>query len=238
MSGKVFLVGAGPGDVGYLTLKAYKLLAVAQVLIYDALVDDELLNLVPKDCLKIDVGKRGGKPSTPQIEINQLLVDHCLQGKQVIRLKSGDPFVFGRCTSEIQALKANGCQYEVIPGISSVLAAPLLAGIPLTDPVLSRGFAVVTGHDIDALNWEALSFLDTLVILMGGQNLPEILYQLIRRGRSRSTPIAVIRWAGTQQQEIWVGDLGDILEKTSGVSLSPVVIVIGEVVRLREFLNS
>jgi uroporphyrinogen III methyltransferase / synthase len=238
MSGKVFLVGAGPGDVGYLTVKAYKLLAIAQVLIYDALVDDELLSLVPTDCLKIDVGKRGGKPSTSQLEINQLLVDHCLQGKQVIRLKSGDPFIFGRCTSEIQALKANGCQYEVIPGLSSVLVAPLLAGIPLTDPVLSRGFAVVTGHDIDALNWEALSLLDTLVILMGGQNLPEILHQLLRRGRLRSTPIAIIRWAGTRQQEIWVGDLGDILEKTSGVSLSPVVIVIGEVVRLREFLNS
>ncbi len=238
MSGKVFLVGAGPGDIAYLTVKAYKLLAIAQVLIYDALVDDDLLSLVPTDCLKIDVGKRGGKPSTSQLEINQLLVDHCLQGKQVIRLKSGDPFIFGRCTSEIQALKANGCQYEVIPGLSAVLAAPLLAGIPLTDPVLSRGFAVVTGHDIDALNWQALSLLDTLVILMGGQNLPEILYQLIRRGRLRSTPIAIIRWAGTQQQEIWVGDLGDILEKTSGVSLSPVVIVIGEVVRLREFLNS
>lgn len=167
--GKVYLVGAGPGDVAYLTIKADNLLAMAQVLVYDALVDEQLLQRVSPDCLKIDVGKRGGKPSTPQAEINNLLVKFCQEGAFVVRLKSGDPFIFGRCTSEIAALKAAGCEFAVVPGISSAIAAPLLAGIPLTDPVMSRCFAVLTAHEPEALDWEALSRLDTIVILMGGK---------------------------------------------------------------------
>ncbi len=236
-SGKVYLVGAGLGDVAYLTVKAHNLLAVAQVLVYDALVDAQLLQCVPPDCLKLDVGKRGGKPSTPQAEINKLLVKYCRQGKQVVRLKSGDPFIFGRCTSEIEALKASGCDFEVVPGISSALAAPLLAGIPLTDPVLSRCFAVLIAHEPDVLDWQALSRLETLVILMGGQHLPEIVHQLVRHGRSPHTPIAIIRWAGTPNQQIWIAQLNNILEQTTGLSLSPVVIVIGEVVGLRKYLQ-
>ncbi|MEH1817832.1 MAG: uroporphyrinogen-III C-methyltransferase [Nostoc sp.] len=235
--GKVYLVGAGPGDVAYLTVKAYNLLAAAQVLVYDALVDAQLLQCVPDDCLKLDVGKRGGKPSTSQLEINKLLVTHCLQGKQVIRLKSGDPLIFGRCTSEIEALKASDCDFELIPGISSALAAPLLAGIPLTDPVLSRAFAVLTAHEPEVLDWEALSRLETLVILMGGQHLAEIVDQLMRHGRSHLTPIAIIRWAGTPNQQIWTAQLDNILEQTTGLSLSPAVIVIGEVVGLRKYLQ-
>ncbi|MEA5514452.1 uroporphyrinogen-III C-methyltransferase [Nodularia sp. UHCC 0506] len=235
--GKVYLVGAGPGNLVYLTMKAYGLLAKAQVLIYDALVDQELLECVSPDCLRLDVGKRGGKPSTTQGEINQLLVQHCLAGKQVVRLKSGDPFIFGRCTAEIQALQEFSCEFEVVPGISSALAAPLMAGIPLTDPVLSRCFAVLTAHEPDALDWEALSRLETLVILMGGRHLPEIIHQLVRHGRSPSTAIAIIRWAGTPQQQIWTGELNNILAQTNGVSLSPVVIVIGEVVRLCNYLQ-
>ncbi|MBW4423644.1 MAG: uroporphyrinogen-III C-methyltransferase [Nostoc desertorum CM1-VF14] len=235
--GKVYLVGAGPGDVAYLTVKAYNLLAAAQVLVYDALVDAQLLQCVPPDCLKLDVGKRGGKPSTTQAEINKLLVKHCQQGKQVIRLKSGDPLIFGRCTSEIQALKACGCDFELVPGISSALAAPLLAGIPLTDPVLSRTFAVLTAHEPEVLDWEALSRLETLVILMGGQHLPEIVNQLVRHGRSHLTPIAIIRWAGTPRQQIWTAQLGNIVEQTTELSISPAVIVIGEVVGLRKYLQ-
>ncbi|MTJ54266.1 uroporphyrinogen-III C-methyltransferase [Anabaena sp. UHCC 0253] len=234
--GKVYLVGAGPGDVEYLTVKAYRLLGTAQVLVYDALVDSQLLDCVPADCLKIDVGKRGGKPSTSQMEINDLLVKYCLEGKQVIRLKSGDPFIFGRCILEIEALKKAGCEFETIPGISSALAAPLLAGIPLTDNVLSRCFAVCTAHEPETLNWEALASLETLVILMGGKNLPEIIHQLIKYRKSYSTPIAIIRWAGTPNQQIWTGELGNILQQTAGLSLSPAVIVIGEVVRLRDYL--
>ncbi|TAF21323.1 MAG: uroporphyrinogen-III C-methyltransferase, partial [Nostocales cyanobacterium] len=211
-------------------------LTSTEVLIYDALVDAELLELVPEKCLKIDVGKRGGKPSTPQGEINNLLVKYGRQNKQVIRLKSGDPFIFGRCIAEIQALKTAGCEFEIIPGISSALAAPLLAGIPLTDNVLSRSFAVFTGHELDALNWEAISQIETLVILMGAKNLEDIVYQLLRYGKLPSTPIAIIRWAGTASQEIWIGELSNILTKTQGLSLSPAVIVIGEVVGLRKFL--
>ena len=235
--GKVYLVGAGPGDVAYLTVKAYNLLAAAQVLVYDALVDAQLLQCVPPDCLKLDVGKRGGKLSTTQAQINKLLVKHCQQGKQVVRLKSGDPLIFGRCTSEIEALKASGCDFELVPGISSALAAPLLAGIPLTDPVLSRTFAVLTAHEPEVLDWEALSRLETLVILMGGQHLPEIVHQLVRHGRSPLTPIAIIRWAGTPRQQIWTAQLGNILEQTTELSLSPAVIVIGEVVGLRKYLQ-
>ena len=235
--GKVYLIGAGPGDVAYLTVLAYNLLAVAQVLVYDALVDGQLLQCVPPNCLKLDMGKRGGKFSTSQIEINNLLVKYCQQGKLVVRLKSGDPFIFGRCSSEIEALKAAGCEFEVVPGISSALAAPLLAGIPLTDPVLSRCFAVFTAHEPSSLDWEALSRLETLVILMGGQNLSEIVHRLWQQGRSRSTPVAIIHWAGTPQQEIWTGTLETIVEQTSGVSLSPAVIVIGEVVELRKYLQ-
>ncbi|MEI3650295.1 MAG: uroporphyrinogen-III C-methyltransferase [Dolichospermum lemmermannii FEM_B0920] len=234
--GKVYLVGAGPGDVEYLTVKAYRLLASAQVLVYDALVDSQLLDCVPVDCLKIDVGKRGGKPSTSQNEINDLLVKYCLEKKQVIRLKSGDPLIFGRCILEIAALKNAGCEFEIIPGISSALAAPLLAGIPLTDNLLSRCFAVCTAHEPETLNWEALASLETLVILMGGKNLPEIIHQLIKYRKPHSTPIAIIRWAGTPSQEFWTGELGNILEQTAGLSLSPAVIVIGEVVRLRDYL--
>jgi uroporphyrinogen III methyltransferase / synthase len=235
--GKVYLVGAGPGDLAYLTVKAYNLLGQAQVLVYDALVDDQLLSCVPLDCLKIDVGKRGGKPSTPQAEINKLLVKYCQKNQQVVRLKSGDPFIFGRCTAEIEALQAASCEFEVVPGISSALAAPLLAGIPLTDNVLSRCFAVLTAHEPEALDWEALSRLETLVILMGGRHLSEIVHQLVRHGRSRLTPIAIIRWAGTPNQQIWTAQLGNILEQTAGLSLSPVVIVIGEVVGLRNYLQ-
>jgi uroporphyrin-III C-methyltransferase len=231
--GKVYLVGAGPGDVEYLTVKAYKLLEKAEVLVYDALIDGELLNLVPLNCLQLNVGKRGGKPSTPQTEINQLLVNYCHEGKKVIRLKSGDPFIFGRCTSEIEALKAAKCNFEVVPGISSALAAPLFASIPLTDPVLSRSFAVVTAHETEALNWETLAGIETLVVLMGGKNLPEVVHQLIKHG----TPIAVVRYCGTSQQKIWIGTLETILEITVGVSLSPTVITIGEVVGLRKYLQ-
>jgi uroporphyrinogen III methyltransferase/synthase len=236
-TGKVYLVGSGPGDVGNLTVRAYQLLQQAEVLVYDALVDAQFLDLVPETCLKLNVGKRGGQPSVTQSDIDQLLVEHCQQGRQVVRLKSGDPFIFGRTTSEIQALKAAGCDYEVIPGISSALAAPLLASIPLTDPVLSRGFAVITAHEPERLNWNALAQLDTLVVLMGGKHLPLIVEQLQRNGKAPQTPIAIVRWAGHPDQEIWISNLTEILSHVTPQSLSPCVIVIGEVVGLRPFLT-
>ena len=219
-----------------MTVRSQQLLAQAEVLIYDALVDLPQLELLPKDCLKLEVGKRGGKPSIQQQEINRLLVEYCQLGKQVVRLKSGDPFIFGRSTSEIQALKEAGCEFEIVAGISSALAAPLLAGIPLTDPVMSRCFAVMSAHAPDELDWEALVQIETLVILMGGSNLREIIHQLQRHGRSHQTPTAIIRDCGRPEQQVWIGTIANIVQHTSGQSLSPRVIIIGEVVRLREYL--
>ena len=236
VSGIVYLVGAGPGRAAYLTVEAQQILQRAEVLIYDALVDDELRSLIPSSCEQLHVGKRGGQPSTPQTAINQLLVTHCQQGKQVVRLKSGDPFIFGRCTAEIEALRQASCDYVVVPGLSSALAAPLLAHIPLTDPVLSRSFTVLSAHEPDALNWEALAQLDTLVILMGTRHLAVIVEQLQDHGRSPRTPIAIIRWASQPQEQIWVGTLESIVQQTSRQTLSPAVMVIGEVVGLRSYL--
>ena len=232
MKGKVYLVGAGVGNKDYLTVRGKGLLCNAQVLVYDALVDKSLLKLTPLNCLQIRVGKRGGKASTPQSEIDRLLVDYCLQGKQIVRLKSGDPLVFGRANEEIAALEIANCDYELIPGISSTLAAPLLAGIPLTDKYLSRGYVVLSGHQPEILDWSALARIDTLVVLMGGRSLPQIIENLIANGRPPNEPIAIIRHCGRSQQEIFWGTLADILKQTAGISLSPAVIVIGKVVQL------
>ncbi|NEQ95174.1 MAG: uroporphyrinogen-III C-methyltransferase [Cyanothece sp. SIO2G6] len=191
-TGIVYLLGAGPGKLDYLTVAAQQILHQAQVLVYDALVDGQLTQVIPLDCAQIDVGKRGGQPSTPQATINQILVEYCQQGKRVVRLKSGDPFIFGRCVAEIEALQQANCAFEVVPGLSSALAAPLLAHIPLTDPVLSRSFTVLTAHEPGALNWAALAQLDTLVILMGTRHLATILERLQQGGRSPRTPIAMV----------------------------------------------
>ncbi|MBD3881131.1 uroporphyrinogen-III C-methyltransferase [Phormidium tenue FACHB-886] len=236
--GTAYLVGSGVGSLAHLTLRAQQLLGTAEVLIYDALVDAELLQLAPEACLKLNVGKRGGQPSASQAEINELLVTHCQQGQQVVRLKSGDPFVFGRSTAEIQALIAADCPFEVVPGLSSALAAPLLASIPLTDPVLSRSFTVLSAHEPEALDWENLAHLETLVILMGGRTLAEIVDRLLTHGRSPQTPIAIIRWAGHPQQQLWINSLEAIVQHTSRQFLSPCIIVIGEVVNLRPYLQS
>ncbi len=235
--GKVYLVGSGVGNRAYLTLRAQELLSRAEVLIYDALVDLQLLDLVPDDCLKLNVGKRGGKVSTPQDKINQLLVAYCCQGKQVVRLKSGDPLIFGRSRAEIETLHQANCNFEIIPGISSALAAPLLAGIPLTDRDLSSCFAVCSGHEIELLNWQALAQIDTLVILMGTRSLPAIVTQLLEQGRDSKEPVAIIRNCSQIGQEIFWGTLTDIVKKTEGIALSPAVIVIGKVVTLSDRIN-
>ncbi len=235
--GKVFLVGAGPGDSDYLTLRGRDAIASADVLVYDALADERLLSIAPAHCQLLDVGKRGGAPSPSQTAIDAKLVDLCQADQRVVRLKSGDPFIFARSASEIQALTAARCEFEVIPGISSVLAAPLLAGIPLTDPVLSRGFAVFSAHDPDTLDWESLARLETLVFLMGGRNLRRLCDRLIQEGRAPRTPIAIIRWAGRETQRVWTGTLEGIAAQVAGETLSPSVIVIGEVVSLRSFLQ-
>jgi uroporphyrinogen III methyltransferase / synthase len=236
--GKVYIVGAGPGDISYLTVRAHTLLTTADAVIYDALVDDTLLELLPPTCQQVYVGKRGGQPSMTQTAINQILVEHAQRDQKTVRLKSGDPFIFGRTTSEIDALSAAGCEYEIVPGLSSALSAPLLAGIPLTDPVLSYGFTVVSAHAPEDLHWDALVQLPTLVILMGTSTLATTVKRLLQHGRAAQTPIAIIKWASLAQQEVLVSDLGHVVAAVGDRSFSPAVIVIGEVVKLRPFINS
>ncbi len=234
--GRVYIVGAGPGRFDYLTLRGYGLLQQADCLVHDALVDPKVLTLLPLHCETIDVGKRGGQPSHAQGDIDQLLVNLCRQGRQVVRLKSGDPFIFGRTASEVQALKAAHCPFEVVPGVSSALAAPLLAGIPLTDQVWSHGFGVVTAHNPDLLDWPSLARLHTLVILMGSRHLDEIVRRLQHNGCRSDMPVAIISWGGHDQQQVWEGTLLSIRQVVKGQSLSPCVMVFGEVVRLRPYL--
>lgn len=235
--GKVYLLGAGTGDIRYLCVYGQRLLAQADALVYDALVNGSLLQEIPMHCEQHFVGKRGGLPSAAQADINQLLIQLAQAGKQVVRLKSGDPFVFGRAAAEIQALRAAGCDFEVIPGLSSVLVAPLLAGIPLTDPVLSRGFVAFTAHDLEALDWGALARLETLVFLMGGRQLKDICDRLISHGKRPETPMAIVRWASQPQQQIWQGTLLSMPQIVKGQKLSPCVLIVGEVVGLREYLS-
>lgn len=239
--GKVYIVGAGPGNVAYLTVRGETLIKQAEVILYDALVDQSVLNLIPVNCEKIDVGKRGKQTSFSQTEINNLLVEKCLAGKRVVRLKGGDPFIFGRTTGEIEVLREHQCDWEIVPGVSSALAAPLLAGIPLTDPVMSRYFLVLTADDIEILDWERISEIDTLVILMGGNHLKEIVQQLLRHERTPDTPVAIVHHCATPQQKIWVSNLANITdtvrEQIGDRPLSPCVIIVGEVVGLREYLQ-
>jgi uroporphyrinogen III methyltransferase/synthase len=236
--GKVYIVGAGPGDISHLTLRAQTLLTIADTVVYDALVDEAILEFVPTDCQRLYVGKRGGQPSMTQTEINRILVEQAQLDQKIVRLKSGDPFIFGRTTSEIDALSAAGCEYEIVPGLSSALSAPLLAGIPLTDPVLSYGFAIVSAHAPEDLNWDSLVQLPTLVILMGTTTLATTVRGLLQHGRAPHTPIAIIKWASLAQQEVLVSNLGQVVAEVGDRSFSPAVIVIGEVVKLRPFINS
>lgn len=232
--GRVFLVGAGLGTVDFLTVRGRAVLEQAEVVIYDALGAEGLLDLLPEGCLRVFVGKRGGEASTPQTEINRLLVEYGKSGQRVVRLKGGDPYIFGRSHSEVVALKNAGIEFEVVPGISSALAAPLLAGIPLTHQSLSRGFFVGTAHDLAAFDWAALAKLETLVFLMGGRNLGEICDRLMGEGRSPNFPIAIVKAAGLPEQQVWIGTLQTITAQLESVKkLSPCVIIVGEVVALQ-----
>lgn len=236
--GKVFIVGAGIGGIEYLTLKAHAMLSKAEVLIYDALADSKILEVVPKACKLINVGKRGGRESIAQSEINQILVEECqkdrTKDRTVVRLKSGDPMIFGRTVSEITALHAANCEFEIIAGISSAIAAPMLAGIPITDTDLSPCFTVLTGHDLEILPWQGLAQMPTLIILMGTTNLANLLERL-RMYKSGETAIAIIQWAGRSNQQIWTGTLTDIQLKIP-TQISPAVIVVGNVVKYHEWI--
>ncbi len=242
-NGTVYLVGAGPGDPGLLTLRARDLLGSCDVVIYDYLVDPEVMQFGSPHAKRIYVGKVGGGRHTPQTEINSLLINSALEGKRVVRLKGGDPFLFGRGGEEAEALYQAGVPFEIVPGVTSALAVPAYAGIPLTHRDLSSSVAVLTGtslgnvDDVSATLAD-LSRADTIVVLMGVANLRVIAADLIACGRDPETPAAIIRWGTYETQQTVTGTLrtiGDDAE-TSGVR-PPGVIIIGEVVRLRERLK-
>lgn len=240
-SGIVFLVGAGPGDPGLITLRAVECLRKADVVVYDRLANRQLLSYAPQ-ATWIDAGKMPSHHKLPQEQINQTLIEHASQGKVVVRLKGGDPFVFGRGGEEAAALAEAGIPFEIVPGVSSAIAAPAYAGIPITYRDLAFSAAVITGHRSDpqvdsAGDWQRLAHsADTLVFLMGVQNLPTITNRLIAGGRSPQTPVAIIAQGTRPGQHTVLGTLEDIVEKATAIQ-PPAVIVVGEVVRLRPTLR-
>lgn len=239
--GKVYLVGAGPGDPGLLTVRGLELLRKAEVVVYDRLVNPVLLEETPAEALRIFAGKLTGFHSLPQEQINEILITHARHGLLVVRLKGGDPFIFGRGAEEAEALIEAGIPFEVVPGVSSAVAVPAYAGIPLTHRKLSSSFAVITGHEAckaePSVDWAGLAnAVDTLVVLMGLKNLPRIVSELIAHGRPPETPAALIRWGTTEEQETITGTLSDIVAK-SALLKPPVVTIIGEVVLLRDQLR-
>ena len=241
VAGKVCLVGAGPGDPGLMTVRGLRLLRGADVVVYDRLVNPVLLEEASLTAQLIFVGKKAGRHCIAQSEINEVLINYALQGLRVVRLKGGDPFVFGRGGEEAQALAYAGIPYEIIPGVSSAVAVPAYAGIPLTHRDYASSFAVVTGHEAvkskSKVDWAKLATaVDTLVILMGLHNLSSIVAQLIAHGRELDTPVAVIQQGTTKQQIAVLGTLADIAEKSASLK-APVLIVVGEVVRLADKLK-
>jgi uroporphyrin-III C-methyltransferase len=238
-NGMVYIVGGGPGDPGLITVKGLECLRRADVVLYDRLVAQQLLTEVPSHAEMIDVGKEPKRHRRSQDEINSLLIEKAREGKVVVRLKGGDPFVFGRGGEECQALAEAGIRYEVVPGVSSAIAVPAYAGIPVTQRGVTTAFSVVAGHtgSSDAtIDWEAISRIGTIVFLMGVEHLPEIVPQLIAHGRSSDTPVALIQEGTTQNQLIVTGRLANILGKTQHMR-PPAVLIVGEVVRLHEQLH-
>ncbi|HET8577349.1 MAG TPA: uroporphyrinogen-III C-methyltransferase [Methylomirabilota bacterium] len=242
--GRVSLVGAGPGDPGLLTVRGLERLREADVTVYDRLVNPALLDEAPPGALRIYAGKLATPQSLGQEEINALLIAYARVGLSVVRLKGGDPFVFGRGGEEAEALARAGIPFEIVPGVSAAVAVPAYAGIPLTHRALASSFAVVTGSEDSrkaesAVSWQRLATaVDTLVVLMGATALPAIVERLLAHGRPAETPVALIRWGTTEAQTTVVGRLDEIVDRArAAVIRPPVVAVIGDVVRLRESLR-
>lgn len=242
--GKVYLVGAGPGDPGLITVKGLECIKSADVVIYDYLAHPSLLRHASSEADIIYVGKKGGDHTLPQDEINALIVRKAEKGLVVARLKGGDPFIFGRGGEEAEILKKSNIPFEIVPGITSAIAAPAYAGIPLTHRKLTSTVAFVTGHEDPAkekssINWSSLADgIGTIVFLMGIKNLPHITGQLIRHGMSPDTPAALVRWGTTPRQETLTGTLEDIAEKAKSAGMKPpAVFIVGRVVQLRELLQ-
>jgi len=243
--GRVFLVGAGPGDPGLITVRGAKRMGQADVVLYDELAASELLDLAPNGAELINVGKRGhDAPTRSQDEINALLVEHARAGRKVVRLKGGDPLVFGRGGEEMSVCAAAGIPFEIVPGVTSAVAALSYAGIPVTDRRHAASFAVVTGHKdpsraAEQTRWRELgTAVDTLVILMGMRNLAGLIEDLIAGGKSPDTPAAAVMHGTLPEQRTCVSTLGELAEAVREAGLgSPSVVVIGDVVRLRETLS-
>lgn len=238
-NGTVYLVGAGPGDPDLITVKGLNVLRLADVVVYDRLVHPELLLEARPDAMRIYVGKSPNHHSIPQERINQILIDQALLGRLVVRLKGGDPFVFGRGGEEAFALAAAHIRFQIVPGISSSISVPAYAGIPVTHRNVSSAFTVVTGHSCregDEVDWISLARAGTLVILMGLRRLPTIARTLIGAGIDASTPAAVISSGATDNQVVVEGTLDDIGLRTRHLA-SPATIVIGHVVSLRPWLS-
>lgn len=244
MKGKVYLVGAGPGDPGLITVKGLEAIRQADVIVYDRLASPRLLQQAKVTAQQIYVGKQPNQHTMTQEEINELLVKHARQGQIVTRLKGGDPFVFGRGGEEAQTLVLAGIPFEVVPGITSAIAVPAYAGIPVTHRDHSASFAVVTGHERfekqdSSHHWKTLATAtETLIFLMGVKNLPLICEQLVKYGRDPQTPVALIRWGTRPEQRTLMGTLSNIVHRVREQGFtSPAVIVVGEVVQLHNELN-
>ncbi len=238
-AGKVYLVGAGPGDPELLTKKAERLIKQAEVILFDQLVGKELYDLFPENAEVVDVGKQGGRHKVEQNEINKMLVRYAKQGKAVVRLKGGDPYLFGRGGEEAEELINAGVEVEVVPGITSAIAVPSYAGIPVTHRDFASSVTFITGHEDPskektALNWSALASIGgTLVILMGIGKLEENVNALLRHGKAPETPVAVIERGTTPEQRVTTGALKDIAEIAKKRRVKPpAIIVIGGVASL------
>jgi len=241
MTGKAYLVGSGPGGLGLMTIRAREVIDTADVVLYDQLPGDEILATLPEDAERIDCGKYGGSHTLEQDEIEALMVERVKAGKTVVRLKGGDPFLFGRGGEEIETLRAHGISVEVVPGVTSAIAVPEMVGIPVTHRRYASQVTFITGHEDptkpeSALDWEVLSRLKgTLVILMGVKNLPAIAAALTANGKDPATPVAIIERGLRPDQRVTVGTLADIAEKARAAGVRPpAVIVIGGVVELYE----
>lgn len=243
--GKVYLVGAGPGDPGLLTARARDILARADVIVYDRLVARQLLQKLPKHIEKVYVGKRSGTHSIPgQDAIHRILVSNAEAGKLVVRLKGGDPFLFGRGGEEVQKLRKAGISFEVVPGITSALAVPAYAGIPVTHREYASSVAIVTGHEDPKkreklVDWKKLATsVDTIIVLMGVNKLQSILKSLVEGGRNYETPVAVVERGTTKRQRVTVGTIRTMAAQAVERKIKPpAIIIVGDVVKLEKELS-
>jgi uroporphyrin-III C-methyltransferase len=242
-TGKVFLVGAGPGDPQLITVRGLNALAQADVVLYDRLVHPDLLHYARPDAERLYVGKRSGNPGTTrQAHINQLMIDYACEGKIVVRLKGGDPFVYGRGGEEALALSASGIPFEIVPGVSAAVAVPEAALIPVTHRGTASAFAVFTGHeaadtDSTGIDWDIAARIPTAVFLMGVERLPEIVTELLAHGRNITTPVAVIEQGTLAEQRVFTGTLRDIVVRAKDAQ-APATIVVGDVVNIRGVIQA